>query len=119
MTPSTPAPTLDFAAGDFVGRENRNHFGHPGPAFERLPRFRPFVADRGDHGAFGADDHMRLQAQRFHSLDHVFDLFLGGVSFHDDDHRMAPEKSGDAGRMKKSNPKNKKTRETERLAGKA
>jgi hypothetical protein len=32
---------------------------------------------------------------------------------------MAPEKSGDAGRMKKSNPKNKKTRETERLAGKA
>ena len=79
---------LDLAAGDFVGGEDRHDLGHARPAFQRLAELVAFLADGGDHGPLGAVDRMGFQAKLFDALDHVFDLFRGCSSFHDDDHRV-------------------------------
>ena len=98
MTPIVPPPTvrlpaaddgrfrLYFQAGDFVGGQNRHHFGHARPAFQRFLVDPAIVADGGDHGPFGADDHMAFQAQRFDACDHVRNILGGGLFFHDDNH---------------------------------
>ena len=87
---------LHLAAGDFVGGEDRHDFGHARPAFQRLLVRLAIVADGGDHGPLGADDHVGLQAQRLDALDHVLDVGRRGLLFHDDDHgSLAPV----AGRM--------------------
>ena len=80
MTPIVPPPTvrlptrtmvgsgLHFAAGDLVGGEDRHHFGHARAAFQRFLAGVAFVADGGDHGPLGADDHVGFQAQLFDAL---------------------------------------------------
>ena len=65
---------FDFQAGDFVGGQDRHHFGHAGSAFQRFFVGLAIVAHRGDHGSFGADDHVGLQTQRLDALDHVLDV---------------------------------------------
>ena len=72
---------LHFAAGDFVRRQDRHDFGHARAAFQRFLVRLAIVADRGDHGPLGADDHVGLQPQRFDALDHVFDVRLAWPLF--------------------------------------
>ena len=98
MTPIVPSPTvrlpatdrggllLHFAAGDFVGREDRHDLGHAGPLSSDSLCVLTIVADRRDDGALGADDDVGLQAQRLDALDHVLDVRWRGLFFHDNDH---------------------------------
>jgi hypothetical protein len=53
---------FDLAAGHLVRREDGDHVGHAGSAGERLLGIGPFLADGGDHGPLGADDHVGLEA---------------------------------------------------------
>ena len=70
---------LHFAAGDLVGGQDRQHFGHARAAFERFLVHLAIVADRGDHGPLGADDHVGFEPEALDPLDHVLDV--GWVAF--------------------------------------
>ena len=70
------------------GAQDRHHFRHPRTRLERLFCLFPFFADRGDHGAFRAHNHMGFQSQRFDTLDHVVNLVVRRALFHHDNHGL-------------------------------
>ena len=78
---------VQFAAHQLERLRDGNQRVH---ARSDLQRFQfaapPAAADRADHGALGAADDVGLEAAFLDSFDHVFDLLLGGVRTHIDDH---------------------------------
>ena len=102
MTPRWPPPTVRLPAfttvgSDFVSRLASLYGARigstsstPGPlSSDADAGHLAFVADRGDDGPLGAAEHRRLQARRFDMLDHVLDVLFGGITPHDDDHRLS------------------------------
>ena len=80
---------LELAAGELVGREDRQHFVDAGAAFELADAGDALLADGGDDGPLGAADDDGFQAEGFDVLDHGVDVLFAGRAFHDDDHGSA------------------------------
>src|SRR5438552_3786570 len=92
---------LDLRARHFVRRQDRYHFFYSLSRFQGLFGAVAFLAKGSDHGAFRADDDMAAQSQLLNTLDHVIDLVLCGVRFHDDNHGYVPLSIG---AIKKESP---------------
>ena len=81
---------LRFAAGDFVRREDLEHFVDARAAFDAAHHGHlPLVADHGDHGPLRAAEHGRLQVRRFDFFNHVLNVLFFGITPHDDDHWLS------------------------------
>jgi hypothetical protein len=77
---------FEFAGGHFVGCEDREDFADTGVGLERFDFYFSLVTDGGDHSSFGSSDNVRFEAEFADAIRDVFDEFVRGVLFHDNDH---------------------------------
>ncbi|HCX01823.1 MAG TPA: hypothetical protein DHO02_05405 [Syntrophaceae bacterium] len=80
---------MRFSAGQFIGFQNRHRFFNTRQRFGIFQHgFVAVVANRPDNRSFHTAGRMRLVADRFNPLNHIFNLLFRRVTFHDNNHRF-------------------------------